>query len=158
MWKGPWQYGSFPAAGSTLWTRWLSFLRSNVTSRRCNENRLTRGVVHSQIGCMDFKSSKNSLNFFGFFRIFWILFGFFGFFFLIFLGVRFYDLKKDLNTEIEGLFLKKILGFFFFFRIFWGVVRGYFWVNNPLVLPLSIARQLRAIYRSHSSIFALYPQ
>ena len=94
-----------------------------VTCNRQVNGRRTcffRGVVQSQIGCTDFKSSKNFVGFIGFFfsdfldffrififfRIFRIFFEFFNFF--EFFGcTRIFRIKKDLNTEIEGLFTPK---------------------------------------------------
>ena len=99
-----------------------------------------RGVVHSQIGCTDFKSSKKSLDFsdffwifrifsdfsdfldfFRIFRIFWIFrifFGFFGFFsdfldfFRIFWGGVRRLKKKNLFPRMKGLKkVKSILRF-----------------------------------------------
>ena len=81
----------------------------------------TRGIVYSQIGYTEFKSSKKFLvfsdsNYFRFFsdfldfsRIFWIFLGFFGFFsgFLGFFG--FWD-----SSRIFG-----ILEFWIFSRFFW---------------------------------------
>ena len=65
-----------------------------------------RGVVHSQIECTDFKSSKKSLNlldflgFFGIFRIFWIFSGF-SVFFRIFLS------EQPLSIMIKIIILNR---------------------------------------------------
>ena len=78
----------------------------------------TRGIVYSQIGYTEFKSSKKFLvfsdsNFFDFFRIFWIFLGFFGFF-SDFLGFsRIFWIFSDFGI------LLGFLEFWIFSRFFW---------------------------------------
>ena len=112
---------------------------------------LTRGVVHSQIGCTNFKYSKKSLDLLDF-SDFYIFFGFFCFsnflsfsdffyFFGFFWVYENFMNKKGFEQWHRGVVhsqimctdfksSKEIFGFFRIFRIFFSV-RGFFWVNNP---------------------------
>ena len=95
---------------------WNATVSSSYQSGFIGRN---RGVVHSQIGCMDFKSSNKILGLFEFFRIFffiWDFFGFFGFsgffgFFRI-LSVTWFFLDFFFNFS-------EFFGFSGFFGIFW---------------------------------------
>ena len=97
------------------------------------------------------------MDFFGsfkFFRDFWIFLNYFIFFWFfpdLFGCTSILWIKKDLNTEIEGLFTPKwgvrnlnpqknswiFLIFFGFFLFLFGVCARIFWVNNPSVLSIS---------------------
>ena len=71
--------------------------------------KLNRGVVHSQIGCTDFKSSKKSLEFSDFLDFF----GFFGFFsdFLDFFGLFgfFWEVYEDFFEWTTPRFIFRVL-------------------------------------------------
>jgi hypothetical protein len=70
------------------------------------------GVVHSQIGWTDFKSSKKkTVDFSDFCR-------FSGFFFLFWVYENFINKKNDFNSELLNKFLQKLLDFFMIFEIF----------------------------------------
>ena len=95
-------------------------IKKNWTRRRKGT---IRGVVHSQIGCTDFKFSKKILGFIGFFLNFFLVFSnIFGFFGIL---------------DFFGFFLDfSVFCFYRFFRIvriFFVSLWGFFWVNNPLV-------------------------
>ena len=96
---------------------------------------ICREVVHSQIECTDFKSSKKSLNlldflgFFGIFRIFWIFSGF-SVFFRIFLSEQpLSGFKSSKNPWIYLIIsdFSDFFGFFRYFRNFWifGIFSGF---------------------------------
>ena len=110
-----------------------------------------RGVVHSQIRCTEFKSSKKSLDFMDFFR-FSVFFWIFSDFFRIFFGVRGFK-KKGFKYCIRGVVLsqirytdfksskKKSLDFSDFFE---EVYEDFFRVNNPSILLLNLTKMAAA--------------
>ena len=107
---------------------WNATVSSSYQSGFIGRN---RGVVHSQIGCTHFKSSKKFLRLFEFFRIFWIfrifrIFWIFSDFFgyLIFFGF----FKKNFRIFwIFGIF-RDFLDFFGFFLLleFFGIFKKKF--------------------------------
>ena len=107
-----------------------------------------RGVVHFQIRCTDFKSSKKSLDFFIIFHIFGIFSNFFPVFwvyedFMNKNGSKHWN-RGVVHSQIRYTVFKsskKILGFFGFFpdfSDFFGSVRGFFWVKNPSSLMFKL--------------------
>ena len=90
-----------PLASQQHWTNHRASLApdddcfNHIGHQPIAKSRDLRGVVHSQIGCTDFKSSEKFLDFFfyffGFFRIFWIFSDFLDF--LDFLDI--FDFSKN---------------------------------------------------------------
>ena len=96
---------------------------------------ILRGVVHSQIGCSDFKSLKKCLEFLDFFRIFRI----FLWVYQDFMNIKGFKHgnRGVVHSQIRCTDFKsskksfEFFDFFRIFRIFLGGVRGFFWVNKP---------------------------